>query len=321
MSATVEPGLGAPRAEHERDERWVSRRGLAVWAGAMGVLAWLMMTVGAYVRATESGLGCPDWPACHGKLVVGGHHALIEEIHRWVGTLLVIGVMSLALIVLRRYRSERRVLIPTLWMIALLALQVVLGGVTVLLKNVSWTVVAHYGGASLLIFSIALVAVRLAYPHSERPGRDSLSRLVNWFVALGYGVLIAGSTLANTDSDTVCGHSFPLCGGSIAPSVNHQVVINLTHRVWAGATLALALWVYWRCRRERAAPIATAAAACAALFLIQAALGAVVASTGGGTAIDVIHSSVASFTWLALGVLLALNWTLSPRPAAPQPAA
>lgn len=319
MSATAQAGLAAPGTEDER-ERWVTRRQMVVWAGAMAVLAWLMMTVGAYVRATESGLGCPDWPACHGQLVVGGHHALIEEIHRWVGTVLVIGVMGLAVLIIRRYRSERRVLIPTFLMIAFLALQVVLGGVTVLLKNVSWTVVAHYGGASLLIASIALVAVRLAYPHSERPEQDSLSRLINWFVLLGYGLLLAGSTLANTDSDTVCGHSFPLCAGSLAPSANHQVVINLTHRAWAGATLALALWVYWRCRRERTAPIATAASACAVLFVIQAALGAVVAATGGGTAIDVIHSSVASFTWLALAALLALNWTVRPRPAA-RPAA
>ena len=319
MSATAQAGLAAPGTEDER-ERWVTRRQMVVWAGAMAVLAWLMMTVGAYVRATESGLGCPDWPACHGQLVVGGHHALIEEIHRWVGTVLVIGVMGLAVLIIRRYRSERRVLIPTFWMIAFLALQVVLGGVTVLLKNVSWTVVAHYGGASLLIASIALVAVRLAFPHSERPEQDSLSRLISWFVLLGYGLLLAGSTLANTDSDTVCGHSFPLCAGSLAPSANHQVVINLTHRAWAGATLALALWVYWRCRRERTAPIATAASACAVLFVIQAALGAVVAATGGGTAIDVIHSSVASFTWLALAALLALNWTVRPRPAA-RPAA
>jgi heme A synthase len=44
-------------------------------------------------------------------------------------------------------------------MLALLALQVVLGGVTVLLSNVAWTVIAHYGGAALLVWSIALVIV------------------------------------------------------------------------------------------------------------------------------------------------------------------
>ena len=50
-------------------------------------------------------------------------------------------------------------------MLALLALQVVLGGVTVLLSNVAWTVVAHYGGAALLVASITLVA----YDSPSRP--------------------------------------------------------------------------------------------------------------------------------------------------------
>ncbi len=299
------------------------RRRLAIWAGAMAGLAWLMMTVGAYVRASESGLGCPDWPACHGQLVAGGHHAMTEEIHRWVGTVLVVGVVGLALLILRRYRGERRLIRPTWWMLGLLALQVVLGGVTVLLKNVSWTVVAHYGGASLLIASIALVSVRLAAGPQEPPRRDSLSRLIDWFAVLSFGLLLAGSTLANTDSDNVCGRSYPLCHGTLTPDLNHNVVINLTHRIWAGAMLVLALWVYARCRRERAAqrPIVTAATACAVLFLIQAGLGAVDAATGGGLAIDVVHSSIASLTWLVLAFLLALSRTLTPDPRSPRPAA
>ncbi len=301
----------------------VLRRRLAIWAGAMALLAWLMMSVGAYVRASESGLGCPDWPACHGALVAGGHHAMTEEIHRWVGTVLVVGVVGLALVILRRYRRERRLVRPTWWMLGLLALQVVLGGVTVLLKNVSWTVVAHYGGASLLIASIALVSVRLASSSREVPRRDSISRLIDWFAALSYGLLLAGSTLANTDSDDVCGRSYPLCRGTLTPELNHNVVINLTHRIWAAAMLVLALWVYARCRRERAAqrPIVIAAGACAGLFVVQAGLGAVDAASGGGLAIDVVHSSVASFTWLVLAFLLALSHTLSPEPRRPQPAA
>jgi heme A synthase len=289
----------------------------------MALLAWVMMTVGAFVRASESGLGCPDWPECHGQLVVGGHHAMIEEIHRWVGTVLVIGVVGLALVILRRYRRERRLVRPTFWMLGFLALQVVLGGVTVLLKNVSWTVVAHYGGAALLIASIVLVAVRLEFPSVHPPQRDSLSRAIDWLVILSYGLLLAGSTLANTDSDNVCGHTFPLCAGTLTPSVNHEVVINLTHRLWAGAMLVFVMWVFWRSRRERAsvAPIRIAASACAALFVAQAGLGIVDAATGGGTAIDVVHSSVASFTWLVLATLLALNRTLSiSRPAAPRDA-
>src|SRR5664280_3586255 len=177
------------------------RRGwLAIWAAAMALLGWGLMTVGSFVRASESGLGCPDWPACHGQLVTGGHHAMIEEVHRWVATVLILGVVGLALLVFCGYRHERRVTRPMAWVLALLALQVVLGGVTVLLKNVSWTVVVHYGAAALLVGSIMIIAVRLAYPASEPAPHDSFSRLVGWFVALSLGLLLAGSTVANTDS-------------------------------------------------------------------------------------------------------------------------
>ncbi len=269
------------------------------------------MALGAFVRASESGLGCPDWPTCHGQLVAGGHHALIEEAHRWLATVLVIAVVGLALMVFRDYRRERRLTRPVAWMLALLALQVVLGGVTVLLSNVAWTVVAHYGGAALLVGSIALVAVRLAFPDDERLARDSYSRLTAWFVALTFGLLLAGSTQANTGSNTVCGRSFPLCKGTLLPTFNHLVAINLLHRVWAGAVIALAVCVLLRSRRDRpdSPAIKRTAAVVCAMFFVQAFLGFIIIEVTDTTATEVVHSSFASATWLALMTLASLTWT------------
>jgi cytochrome c oxidase assembly protein subunit 15 len=291
----------------------VTRRQLAVWAAAMALLGWALMTIGAFVRASESGLGCPDWPACHGQLVAGDHHAMIEELHRWVATVLVVGVVGLAAMVFRGYRHERRLTRPVVWMLALLALQVVLGGMTVLLRNVAWTVVAHYGGAALLVGSITLVAVRLAFPAAEPAPHDSFSRLVGWFVALSFGLLLAGSTLANAGSDSACGHGYPLCNGSLFPSLNHLVVIALVHRVWAGALLVLAVWVLLRSRRDRAgaAPIRWAAVVVLILYCVLAGLGFVIVGVSDSSATEVLHSSVASLTWVALATLLWLTRTLA----------
>jgi cytochrome c oxidase assembly protein subunit 15 len=278
----------------------------------MALLGWALMTVGAFVRASESGLGCPDWPECHGRLVASGHHAMIEEFHRWLATVLIIGVVGLAVMLFRGYRDERGVTRPMAWVLVLLVLQVVLGGVTVLLRNVAWTVVVHYGAAALLVAAITLVAIRLAFTGAEPVARDSFSRLVGWFVTLSFGLLLAGSTVANTDSHTACGRGFPLCNGSVFPSLDHQIVLNLTHRVWAGGMLLLALWVLLRSRRDRAgAPaIVWATVVVGGLYLAQAGVGIAVLGLGENTAVEVLHSSIGSLTWVALAVLLSLTWTL-----------
>ena len=41
------------------------------------------ISLGGIVRITDSGLGCPDWPLCHGKLLPPLElHTLIEYSHR-----------------------------------------------------------------------------------------------------------------------------------------------------------------------------------------------------------------------------------------------
>jgi cytochrome c oxidase assembly protein subunit 15 len=167
--------------------------------------------------------------------------------------------------------------------------------------------------AALLVASITLVAIRLAFPTAEPAPHDSFSRLIGWFVALSFGLLLAGSTLSNAGSDSACGHGFPLCNGSLLPSLDHQVVIALIHRVWAGALLVLALWVLLRSLRDRAGvpPIKWAAGAVLIIYIVQAVLGFLIVGVSDSTATEVLHSSIGSLTWVALATLLWLTRTLA----------
>ncbi len=286
----------------------MTRARLALAAASVTVLAWILMVIGGYVRVSESGLGCPDWPACHGQAVTttGGHHALVEQAHRWVASVLVVAVVAIAIVIFRRFRRERDLVVAAAAALGILALQVVLGGVTVLLKNVSWTVVAHYGAASVLVASLALLAVRLGYPAVSSPAHDGYTRLVTWFAGVTFGLLLVGSTVANTDSHGACGTSFPLCNGTAAPHLDHHVVIHLAHRFWAAAALVLAL-VVWRAtvrHRSGVRPLELASRGVASLFLAQVALGIAVVAAGENQAIETAHSALASLTWGATATLL-----------------
>src|SRR5438093_12883218 len=78
--------------------------------------AYLQIALGGVVRVTDSGLGCPDWPLCHGRLYPAADiHSIIEYSHRTVGTitvvLLIVTVVT-AWLVFRRTRPIHAWLAP-----------------------------------------------------------------------------------------------------------------------------------------------------------------------------------------------------------------
>lgn len=109
----------------DRFARWFSRLALL---GA--VLALCVAVLGAFVRLSHAGLGCPDWPVCYGHLAwpteaehieranqafperpVEVDKAWKEQVHRFLAALLGIVVFCLALLANWRRPSRRAVLI------------------------------------------------------------------------------------------------------------------------------------------------------------------------------------------------------------------
>jgi heme A synthase len=43
------------------------------------VMALCVIMLGAYVRLSDAGLGCPDWPGCYGKMLVPQHDSHVDE--------------------------------------------------------------------------------------------------------------------------------------------------------------------------------------------------------------------------------------------------
>ena len=78
------------------------------------VAAFGQVSLGGVVRVTDSGLGCPDWPLCHGRLIPTFDSAtLIEYSHRLSASLLTVLVVATAVLSWRHYRDRPWVMVPS----------------------------------------------------------------------------------------------------------------------------------------------------------------------------------------------------------------
>src|SRR5688572_3517886 len=112
-----------------------------------GVVVW-----GGIVRVTGSGLGCPDWPLCHGQFLPGlDPQTRIEWFHRFIAIVAGLSLAALGLITIARYRDRRRALALVVAAGVLYLLQALLGAVVVLLELPDTWVTAHFANAEMLL--------------------------------------------------------------------------------------------------------------------------------------------------------------------------
>src|SRR2546423_8643559 len=136
------------------------------------VLIFLLIVIGSVVRTTGSGLACPEWPLCHGRLIPPMEpHVLIEWFHRLVALLVSVMLVATAGWVLAVRATRARLGGLALAVVALLALQIVLGGLTVL-KLLSPAIVSAHLGVALLLFA-ALLTLTLSAHAAAGEGDDA----------------------------------------------------------------------------------------------------------------------------------------------------
>jgi cytochrome c oxidase assembly protein subunit 15 len=298
-----------PRIAGEPDAARRARR-LAAAAAALVALTTGLIVLGALVRAHGAGLACPDWPLCFGELVPRfDFHVAFEYAHRVVAGSVSVLFIALAAVAVREPGWRASLSRPIGLAVVLLALQVVLGGLTVLHLLASWTVTSHLlvGNA----FNATLLWIALSLRSAGR-GDDGDGPAAGTGRALGprarralalAAVLLAlqlalGGLVSSTYAGMAC-PEWPRCNGDVwFPAWRGSVGLHLAHR-W-NAYLLLGALVLGAWATRGAGRIGRLALLAAALGLAQAAVGVANVLLGIPVEITALHSLLAALLVLAL---------------------
>ena len=140
------------------------------------VCVFLLIVLGSVVRVTDSGLGCPDWPLCYGKVLPPLETtAIIEYLHRFVASVIV-GPLIIATgaLIWISFRKQLWLVVPATISIFLLIIQALLGAVTVLRELPGEIVALHLAVSQLLLATLIMVTV-VAFVGPLRRSVENLS--------------------------------------------------------------------------------------------------------------------------------------------------
>lgn len=143
----------------------------------LSAMILINLLYGPLVRATDSGLACPDWPLCHGKFVPEFTFQIFMEVgHRYYSGVLGILVGIGFLWILRNRETRERLGIAATLSLIFLISQVILGGLTVTKLLHPTTVNLHLLNAVLLLSSCLTVRLLISEDNSsmfqwKRPGK------------------------------------------------------------------------------------------------------------------------------------------------------
>lgn len=213
------------------------------------ILTFGVVSLGAYVRLSDAGLGCPDWPGCYGKITplhaaehinaelaerpegpVSHAKAWKEMVHRYfAGTL---GVLVLAIAALAwRWRREAAggPGLPTI-LLGLIVYQALLGMWTVTLLLKPLVVTGHLlgGMATLSLLLWLWLRERGQASHAYFARIDHMRGAVTMGLALVVVQIALGGWVSTNYAALAC-TDFPLCQGVWVPPMDFEHSFTL-HR-------------------------------------------------------------------------------------------
>ena len=256
-----------------------------VWTA---LLTFIVIVLGAATRVADAGLSCPDWPTCYGHWLPfpapeGGYVAegvtytltqvLLEWSHRLTASL-----TGFALLICLYFARKHRAVNKRVWRVGLFALlallsQVKMGGITVWLDNINWSVALHLGNAmifySLLIAMIAAAVRPANVKPIAAPIQTKLLFVLGYLMV--YFTMLAGAMVSTSYAGGVCGGLFD-CAGTWWPEDDAVQQIHMIHRFMVALTILTILALRIETRRGHAT-LRKSAKVAEIFVIVQIALG------------------------------------------------
>lgn len=292
-------------AERRRGPTWL--QGLAT---ATVISVFVLVIIGGVVRVTGSGLGCPDWPLCYGKVLPPLEYtAIIEYTHRFVASVIVGPlVLVTAVVGIRRYRNDGWVWIPAALSVPLLIVQGLLGGITVLTHLPGGVVALHLATAEVLLATCVVIMVASYRTPIMRKDAQSTSDGYHRWAIIGavsvYVVIVTGALVTAMGATGAC-VTWPLCQGQAFP-MNHLTAIHMFHRYVVLALGVLLLYASWRCwtgPAGRSGTLKWLAVLTVASFIVQIVVGAATIWLDFQAHWRALHLTAATAVWTAAAAM------------------